>query len=406
MRTVGLNGLLAIGVTLALVGQAHGGGIEVPMQSSRAAGQADAFTAQADDPSAIFYNPAGLTQLKGTQASIGAYYLQPLFHFRGDNGVGERMDLPSVLPHLYVDSDLGTKNFQIGLGIDDVYGINEDWGNSGPLRQLVDKAQLTVMNFAPAAAYRFSDNFSAGIALNVYYGEIYLQRNVELAAPPVPEGQFHFRGHDYAVGVTPGFMYKINDQNQIGLYYRSPFSLDFSGNASVKSSVIPTIGPSATHASLNFPQSIGVGYCIKPIKPLRIEADVIWTDWHVVDQLQFQSADPHFNGQTLPAHWQSGFTGRLGAQYMLTENWAIRAGYAYGQNSVPQSTFSPLVPDSNYHLFATGLGYSTEQWAVDLAYEFIYRERRGIENSAESPIVDGSWSNQMHGLMLTFTVKL
>src|SRR5581483_1118627 len=72
------------------------GGIEVPMQSARASAQADAFTAQADDPSAIFYNPAGLTQLHGTNISAGAYYLQPEFHFSGDDGSGERMGLPTV----------------------------------------------------------------------------------------------------------------------------------------------------------------------------------------------------------------------------------------------------------------------------------------------------------------------
>jgi len=65
---------------------ARGGGIEVPMQGARASGQADAFTAQADDPSAIFYNPAGLTQLRGTQISAGLYFLQPEFHLDADSG--------------------------------------------------------------------------------------------------------------------------------------------------------------------------------------------------------------------------------------------------------------------------------------------------------------------------------
>src|SRR5580704_13005300 len=100
--------LLAGWVSCLLAGEiAFGGGIEVPMQGSRAAGQADAFTAQADDPSAIFYNPAGLTQLHGTQITAGAYYLQPLFKFEADSGDSERMTLPTVLPHLYAESDFG-----------------------------------------------------------------------------------------------------------------------------------------------------------------------------------------------------------------------------------------------------------------------------------------------------------
>ncbi len=393
-------------VFLMTASRLFGGGIEVPMQGSRAAGQADAFTAQADDPSAIFYNPAGLTQLQGTQFSLGAYYLQPLFKFSGDNGDSERMTLPTVLPHIYAETDFGLEQWRFGIGVDDVYGINEDYGNQGPLRTLVDKAQLQVINLAPTIAYKVNDHLSLGVAVNIYYGYLNLERNVELAAPPVPEGSFRLHGNDFALGVTPAVMYKIDERSQIGAYYRSPFSLNFDGTATIQSKVIPQIGPSEAHESLNFPQSVGVGYALRPMPALKLEADVIWTDWHTVDQLRIHSSDPHFNGQTLPADWKSGFTFRVGAQYNLTEHWVVRGGYAYGQNSVPQSTFSPLVPDSNYHLFAAGLGYSTPRWDLDLAYEFIYREQRHIENDVNSPTVNGTWDNQMHGLMLTFTLKL
>ncbi|HWE01925.1 MAG TPA: outer membrane protein transport protein [Tepidisphaeraceae bacterium] len=397
---------LTLALLCALEHSAHGGAIDVPMQSSKAAGQADAFTAQADDPSAIFYNPAGLTQLHGSQISAGAYYLQPIFHFQGDNGDNERMNLPTVLPHLYVESDFGFDRWRFGLGVNDVYGINEDWGNQGPLRTLVNKAQLSVINIAPTVAFRVDSRLSIGIAFNVYYGSLNLERNVVLAAPPAPEGSFRLHGNDFAFGVTPAVMYKIDERNQIGAYYRSPFTLDFNGKAQITSALIPEIGPSHARTTLNLPQSVGLGYAMKPVKPLTLEADVIWTDWHAVNQLSIQSPDAHFNGQTLPAHWESGFTIRGGIQYQLTQHWIVRGGYAYGQNSVPESTFSPLVPDSNYHLFALGLGYDTNRWNLDLAYDFIYREQRHIANSVNSPTVNGTWDNQFHGLMLTLTVKL
>lgn len=397
--------ILLAGITLTVSSIVHGGGIEVPMQDSKAAGEADAFTAQADDPAAIFYNPAGLTQLYGTQISAGAYFLQPEFHLQGSDGSNERMGLPSILPHIYAESDLGTSNLRVGLGVNDVFGINEDFGNTGPLQTLVDKAQLSVINIAPTVAYKFTDNLSIGLAVNVYYGNLYLQRNVVLAAPPVPEGQFHYRGADWGVGATPSLLYKINANNQVGLYYRSPFTLNFNGNAQVTSSVIPEIGPSKTNTSLNLPQSIGAGYAWRPNKSLTVEGDIIWTDWHTLKQLVFQSSNPAFNGQTLPANWDSGFTYRIGAQYQLDRHWAIRGGYAYSQTSVPESTFSPLVPDSNYHLFALGVGYMANDWDLDLAYNFIYRERRQIIN-VNDPIVDGTWDNQMYGLMLTFTARL
>lgn len=398
--------LVMAAVFLAVARTASGGAIELPMQSSKAAAEADAFTAQADDPSAIFYNPAGLTQLHGLQVSAGAYYLQPVFHFHGDNGGNERMDLPTVIPHLYAESDLGTDRFRVGLGINDLYGINEDWGRSGPLSTVVNRAKLEVINIAPTAALRVTDQFSVGVAFNVYYGNLDLERNLIIAAPPAPEADFRLRGHDWAVGVTPGFMYKFDERNQVGIYYKSPFSLDFAGRAQVTSRLIPEIGPSRAHETLHFPQSIGAGYCMKPCDRLKVETDLIWTDWQTVDELRIISSDPHFNGQTLPAHWESGFTVRLGGQYEVARNLFLRAGYAYGQNSVPESTFSPIVPDSNYHLVAAGVGYDTDRWALDLAINAIFRERRRIHDSAFSPVVDGTWSNQFYGVMLTYTLKL
>jgi long-chain fatty acid transport protein len=396
--------ILLVGVTLTIASIARGGGIEVPMQDAKAAGEADAFTAQADDPSAIFYNPAGLTQIQGTQISVGAYYLQPEFHFQGNNGSNERMGLPSVLPHIYVESDLGTNNWRFGFGVNDVFGINEDWGNTGPLRTLVDQAQLSVINLAPTVAYKINENLSLGLAVNIYYGDLYLQRNVVLAAPPVPEGQFHYRGEGWAVGATPSLMWKINDHNQVGVYYRSPFTLNFSGQARITSVVMPQIAASAT-TPLELPQSIGAGYSWRPNDKLTAEGDVIWTDWHSLKSLSFQSGSPFFNGQAIPANWLSGFTLRAGLQYRFDRHWSVRGGYAYSQTSVPEETFSPLVPDSNYHLFAVGGGYSADHWALDLACNLIYRERRHII-SVSDPIVDGTWDNMMYGLMLTFTAKL
>jgi long-chain fatty acid transport protein len=396
--------LVGVVLSMSIGSFAFGGGIEVPMQSSRAAGEADAFTAQADDPSAIFYNPAGLTQLNGTQISAGAYYLQPLFHFQGDAGQDQTMTLPTVLPHIYAESDFGLRRLRFGIGVNDVFGINEDWGDNAPLENLVTQAQLTVINIAPTIAYQLTDHLSIGTAFNVYYGSLVLNRDVPIAAPPVPEAQFHLRGDGFSFGVTPGLMYKIDNRNQIGAYYRSPFTMNFSGTANVKSSVIPEIGPSPAKAPLDLPESVGIGYACRVIDPLTLEGDVIWTDWHSVDQLLINSPNPAFNGQDLPAHWMSGFTYRLGAEYRLDRHWSFRAGYAYGQNSVPESTFSPLVPDSNYHLGSVGVGYAADHWRVDVAYEFIYRETRQIQGSVNSPTVNGTWNNQMNGLMATFTV--
>ncbi|MGA2584092.1 MAG: outer membrane protein transport protein [Tepidisphaeraceae bacterium] len=385
---------------------ARGGAIDIPMQDSKAAGEADAFTAQADDPAAIFYNPAGITQLQGTNVSVGAYVLIPRFKFEGTSGQDETMNLPALLPHIYAETDLGLANWRFGIGVNNVDGINEDWGTNRPLSALVDSAQLSIINVAPTAAYQINQNLSVGASLNVYYGSILLDRSVTLAPSPAPVGNFHYRGDNFAVGATPGILWKINNQNSIGAYYRTSFSLNFRGNAAITDPGVANVGPSSADANLNLPQSIGIGYANKMIDNVTIEGDVIWTDWHSVKQLLFTSGDPTFNDQSLPASWKSGFTFRLGGQYQIVPHVNLRAGYAYGQNSVPTSTFSPLVPDSNYHLAAAGVGYDTDHWGLDVAYQFIYRETRHISGNVYSPIADGTWHNEFNGVMATLSLKI
>jgi long-chain fatty acid transport protein len=399
---------LFVGLALASLSSspAFGGGFEVPMQGARAAGQADAFVAQADDPSAIHYNPAGLTQLRGTNVSVGALGLFPEWTFDADSGPDQSMHLPSLLPHVYAASDFGLDRWRFGFGLNNPFGMNEDWGDKGPLRFLSDQAQLCVVNIQPTIAYKITDDVSVGLGVNFYFGQLMMTRNVPLGPPPTPEGSFHFRGSAWSYGVSPGVMWKVDERNTLAAFYRSPFTLDFGGDANVKASVIPTIGPSRSHLSIDFPQMAGIAYAVRPIEPLKLEVDVVWTDWNTFDFARFRSGNPAFNGTTLQANWTSGFSYRFGVQYDLSENWALRGGYAYGQNAVPGSTFSPLVPDATFHLFAAGVGYREPRWSVDAAYQLIYRESRDIEDNANGSAVRGTWENTIHTVMVTVTFKL
>ena len=51
-------------------------GFRLPEAGAKAMGMGFAFTAQADDPSAIYFNPAGLTQLKGQNVMVGVTYVR------------------------------------------------------------------------------------------------------------------------------------------------------------------------------------------------------------------------------------------------------------------------------------------------------------------------------------------
>ena len=401
-RLIGIALFLPI---LLMAKRLTAGGIDVPQQGARASGQAEAFTAQADDGSAIYSNPSGLTQIRGTTLTGGGTTFLPSWEYHNSNGQEEGMHLPSLLPHVYLESDLGTERIRLGLGINNTFGLNEDWGTSGQFQTQVQRGHIYNINIAPTLAFKINDHLSIGSAMNIYYGQLEQYRSVTLGPPPTPSGNFHFRGQDWALGATPGIMWKIDDHNTLAAVYRSGFDMKYSGQARVGEGGRTLVGPSHAWAALDLPQSATIAYALRPIKPLKLEADVVWTDWHVTKDLAFTSDNPAFN-QKVPANWKSGFEYRFGVQYDLTKNWTVRGGYAFGQDAVPSSTMAPLIPDSNYHLLALGVGYSQQNWSVDVAYQFIYRELRHINDSIYGAQVNGEWNNNFNELMLTVSMKL
>src|SRR5215471_10632201 len=111
-------------------------GFQVMTQDAKAMGMGLAFTAVADDPSAIFYNPAGLGWQKHFEAEIGASFLTKVKgDFDGANpypGIGITEDQHKttfVLPTLYVVVPL-TNEFNFGLGIFSPYGLGYRWDNA------------------------------------------------------------------------------------------------------------------------------------------------------------------------------------------------------------------------------------------------------------------------------------
>ena len=93
---------------------------------------------------------------------------------------------------------------------------------------------------------------------------------------------------------------------------------------------------------------------------------------------------------------------------------AARAGYVYSKTPVPERTFEPTVPDSDYSAISIGAGFlCREQGAffgflpcgilgakaigVDLAYQVILYNSRTINNNID-PFgrANGTWDTTIH----------
>ncbi|HUJ09143.1 MAG TPA: outer membrane protein transport protein [Verrucomicrobiae bacterium] len=392
-------------------------GFRNPDQDARATAQGEAFVAQADDASAIYYNPAGLTQVKGTQITLSGDFLFRNVKFRGPSG-SDNLDTFSLTPNFFAATDFGLQHWRFGLGVYIPFGNRMDWG-SGPFSSLIRQSELIVYDFAPTVAYQFNDHFSLGAGVNFYHGNTDLKFDYLPPSSPYyaffPQSRSEFMGDGDGIGATVGAMWKINEQHTIGAVYRSPFSINFQGNARNTDAGSFDARADAS-AEIKFPQEVAVGYAFRPIKKLKLEADVEWTNWENLDNVRLHSNNPIITGDprsNIPFHWRDSFFYEGGAQYDLTDHWALRAGYIYSENSVPTSTFSPVLPDSNKHIFSAGFGYDSKGKAVlfskaalriDVAYQYTLALDRNV-GTGVSPLVDGKWESSSHAVVLTSTVR-
>jgi long-chain fatty acid transport protein len=394
---VGAVALITAGV--AVVPAVFGLGFDNPDQDARATGQGEAFVAQADDASAIYYNPAGLTQIKGTEFTSGLMADFPDSRLKG-GGPGTEMNTEATLPHMYLTTDFGLTNspYRFGLGFTVPFGNMANFPRSGPFRYLVTSASLAVYDITPTFAFKVNDHLSLGLGVDIYMGDTRLNRQVSFS--PFPDGSIHFGGKGAAAGVTAGLMWKITPQHTIGLLYRSPFNIDFQGNGKLVTPLGNQQKPA--DATIEFPQFIKGGYAFRPIPQWKLEADVEWINWDTLNSVTLNAPGASFNGTTIPFNWKDSWYYEFGTEYQIDDHWVVRGGYIFSVNTVPTSTFGPSVPDSNRHVFSIGGGYSTKRMSVDLVYQYSLSVDRTVNNGTAA---DGTWQSASQAVMVTSTLK-
>src|SRR3989339_2035816 len=81
------------------------------VKSSKATGMGEAFIVQADDPSAIAFNPAGIAQLDGVQVNVQATICNGYSEYTSPSGMEtENRDKWQVVPSLFLTTETGLEN--------------------------------------------------------------------------------------------------------------------------------------------------------------------------------------------------------------------------------------------------------------------------------------------------------
>lgn len=378
----------------------HGwGGYEM---GAKAKGMGGAFTGLADDPTAIFYNPAGIVQLDGTQVSLGFAVPTITGHFESDgtsgipsDTVGNETDLKTksfFLPNVYATTQV-TDNLFLGLGEYTIYGLGFEWRDSFPGRfaPVGKKAQLETSGLSFVGAYKITDKLSIAAGGRAERANLELQ-NYTFVAPGIDAVDTEISGDDYAVGWQAAIFYKISEEWRAGLSYRSEIRYSFDGLDVDYSPQIPMVGLLSTKAKMNItlPQFVSLGTAWSR-GPLTITADVYWWQWSSIDQLYFKFDQP-VAGQasaSVPMNWNNTWSYALGGQYILKalgRDISLRAGFMYEKSPIPAETVNPAGYQGDNLLYNVGAGTKIGPLYYDMYFTYVdTRNRKWNNASGDSP---------------------
>lgn len=394
--------MLAINTSMAFC---HGWGAYD--QGAKARSMAGAYTGLADDPSAIFYNPAGITQLDGNQLSAG--FLIPIIrgHFESDGTSGipgtsqgdetHIKDQLFIIPNLYFTYRINDK-LSLGIGEYTTFGLGFEWPDSfeGRFGPGGINGEIQTMTLNPVAAYKVMDSLSLSFGARLQRAKINLKNNIFIASG-VDEVRSEIAGDNIGIGWNAGLLYKINEELSMGLSYRSAMKhsfcdLDVGFSPQIEMLGSFPIGILNTKADLDvtLPQFASFGFAWSK-GPFTMTFDGYWWDWSEIDRLAFKLHDPVAGQKSLeiPMNWENTWSWAIGGEYIinaLDRDISLRAGIMYDKCPTPDETVGLSGFQGSNILYCLGIGSMVGPFYSDFCFSYIdYKDRTYNNANGDAP---------------------
>ncbi len=377
---------------------------------NKAIAMGSAFTAHPDDPSATYYNPAGLALERGNRISLGLSYYYPALWMQGIDGKKQYIDNDKVVGlTLGIASNLGhltgyhqLSDFSIGILLytppDRAYTVHAIPPDTPSFPLYKDTASQLMLLLG--IGYRITDYLQIGVSSLLYMpGTMRTDYYVDTSQNPIQTIGKVDRG--LVIMATPeiGIIGKPSRMVDIGLAYRARNASGLKGVTTFSLNGKQITSETNDEKVVTTPSQIVAGVSVKPSARLRINADLtysLWSDSDVTDT----EGDPLSATDTLEPS--------IGVQYQLTKDWALRGGYRYAPSPLPAQTGQTNFIDSDRHIISLGAGYGFGWFSPNIRSVldlFVQLQQLTGRNNAKQPAYEsyssgGSvWSM---GIALTF----
>jgi len=459
---------LAVGAAMATTATAAlGAGFALQEQNASGLGHAYAGgAAAAEDVSTIFYNPAGLVRLQSMQVVAAANVICPSAKFRDGGsqpaalqplgGTGGDAGDCAVVPNLYLGVPF-TDKWSFGLGINAPFGLKTEYDTGWIGRFQAVKSEVETYNINPAISWEPTKDLTVGAGVSYQHLKATLTNQVNYAGlfaqgvgnvvagglvPPSAaptliasaaglESGASVTGNDNAWGWNVGILWQATPQTRVGAAYRSSMKYNVEGTVSFSNPTAtgplpPTLAPvgalivngvnaqlfdGGANLSIKLPETANLSIFHQFDNNWDLMADLEYTGWSSIQQLQVVRSTGTVLSTT-PENFRNAWRVSAGANYRYTDQWIFRGGVAWDQTPVRDAERTPRLPDDDRTWLALGAQYKFNQnWAVDLAYAYIFVSNASISqnegSTASNGFINGSYRSNVNivGLQVTYTAK-
>lgn len=403
-------------------GYASASGFQLLEQNASGLGNAYAGSAAvAENASTIFFNPAGMTQLKDREISVGVAAIGPSFKFSNNgssvgafNTAGNGGDAGSwaAVPNAYMSWALN-KDLYVGVGFSAPFGLatkyNSPWIGSAQANSF----SVETYNFNPSIAYRVSDSVSVGGGVSYQHIDAKYSRLAAVTGGAASATDVTAKLKGDALGWDIGALFTLSPATKLGVSYRSQVAHDTTGDITVTTPVgVSAAASSGVKASLKLPDTAILSVTHQLNDKWQLLGDVAWTGWSSIPKLDLVRTSGAGNGtiaQTLVTDFRDTYRVAAGANYQYSADMKLKFGLAVDQSPVKNADNRLVsLPDNDRTQISTGA-----QWALsggstlDLGIAYLTIDDAAINNNQAAQgrgTVKGNYSGSAWILGLQYSV--
>ncbi|MDX2092284.1 MAG: outer membrane protein transport protein [Kofleriaceae bacterium] len=387
MRTLTKSLSQALFLVAGATGVASGNAFNINEHDAKVTGRGGASVATNIDASSVVFNPGGIPVSEGTQVVVNGslYVAKGSYELVGTDEKITTTSPAQPVPSLFVTSRVH-ELVGVGLGVHFPFGLHVKWPGGHPQQAIIEDQTLRTYFITPAVGInlnKYVPGLSIGGGFDIVPATVELERAVVFGDVV---GRAHLGGDAVGFGGRVGVLYRPEQLPQLsaGLMWRSKVNLDFEGEGDFDipqpfRDQLPPDGDIST--SISLPQSLTLGVSYTPIEKLNLEIDAVWINWSVFKELRINL--PGGAETVAPQNYENKITVRVGGEYTINPEWAVRAGFIYDPTPIPPTTQTAQLPDVNRINVTAGATYSWGDGAYNASLGMLLVTPRQRDTSDE-----------------------